>query len=116
MKYEVSGVLEELPKNKKLFAHIEIESGRAYLVGELREGTNNVEILRLPAASLLLAYFKNHKLQHLIEALKNVGTATELVKQRGQEGKPYPFEKLSNIARRFLREAKKLKKRQYLEG
>ncbi|WP_457567966.1 TIGR00703 family protein [Desulfurobacterium sp.] len=108
--YEVTEILYEMPKNKKLFAHIEMENGRAYLVGELREGNENIEILRLPAASLLLAYFKKHRLHHLIEALKNVGTATELVKHRGQEGKPYSFEKLPNVARRFLREAKKVEK------
>ncbi len=55
--YEVTEILYEMPKNKKLFAHIEMENGRAYLVGELREGNENIEILRLPAASLLLAYF-----------------------------------------------------------
>jgi len=111
IKYEVSEIFHELPKNKKLFAHIEMEEGRAYLVGELREEDQNIEILRLPAASLLLAYFKKHKLFHLIEALRNVGTAAELVKQRGQDGKPYPFEKLPNTARRFLREAKKIEKK-----
>lgn len=110
IQYEVSEILEELPKNKKLFVHIEMESGRAYLVGELREEENNIEVLRLPAASLLLTYFKKHKLHNLIEALKNIGSATELVKQRGQEGKPYHFDKLPNIARRFLREAKKVEK------
>ncbi len=110
IEYQVSEVLYEMPKNKKLFAHIEMENGKAYLVGELREGEENIEILRIPAASLLLAYFKKHKLHHLIEALRNVGTATELVKQRGQEGKPYPYEKLPNVARRFLREAKKIEK------
>ncbi len=110
VEYQVSEVLYEMPKNKKLFAYIRMENGRAYLVGELREGEENIEILRLPAASLLLAYFKKHKLHHLIEALRNVGTATELVKQRGQEGKPYSYEKLPNVARRFLREAKKVEK------
>ncbi len=110
IEYEVSEVLYEMPKNKKLFAHIEMSEGRAYLVGQLREGDRNIEILRLPASSLLLAYFKKHRLHHLIEALRNVGTATELFKQRGQEGKPYPFEKLPNVARRFLREAKKIEK------
>ncbi len=108
--YEVSEILEEMPKNKKLFAHIEMENGRAYIVGQLREGEDNIEILRLPAGSILLAYFKKHRLHALIEALKNVGIVTEFVKQRGQEGKPYPFEKLPNVARRFLREAKKLEK------
>ena len=108
--YEVSEIIYEMPKNKKLFAHIEMHEGKAYIVGELREGNVNIEILRLPAASLLLAYFKKFRLHNLIEALRNVGTATELVKQRGQEGKPYPFEKLPNVARRFLREAKKIEK------
>ncbi len=110
VEYEVSEIIYEMPKNKKLFAHIEMYEGKAYIVGELREGNVNIEILRLPAASLLLAYFKKFRLHNLIEALRNVGTATELVKQRGQEGKPYPFEKLPNVARRFLREAKKIEK------
>ncbi len=110
VQYEVSEILYEMPKNKKLFAHIEMMEGRAYIVGQLREGDNNIEILRLPAGSLLLAYFKKHKLHHLIEALRNVGTATELVKQRGQEGKPVPYSDLPNVARRFLRNAKDIEK------
>ncbi len=109
--YEVSEVLQDIPKNKKLFAHIEMAEGRAYLVGELKEGDSNLEIFRLPAASLLLAYFKKHKLHQLIEAFRNVGIVTEFVKQRGQEGKPYPFNKLPNVARRFLREAKDIEKK-----
>ena len=106
IKYEVEEIIYELPKNKKIFAHIEMFQGRAYLIGELREGEENIEILRVPAGIVLLTYFKKHKLHHLIEALRNVGTATELVKQRGQEGKPVPYENLPNVARRFLRGAK----------
>jgi uncharacterized protein (TIGR00703 family) len=106
IKYEVEEIIHELPKNKKIFAHIEMFQGTAYLIGELREGDKNIEILRVPAGAVLLAYFKKHKLHHLIEAVRNVGTATELVKQRGQEGKPVPYEKLPNVARRFLRGAK----------
>ncbi|WP_457638781.1 TIGR00703 family protein [Persephonella sp.] len=108
--YEVEEIIYELPKNKKIFAHIEMIHGRAFLVGELREGEENIEILRVPAGSILLAYFKKHKLHNLIEALRNVGTALELVKQRGQEGKPVPYEQLPNVARRFLRGAKDLEK------
>ncbi len=110
IEYKVDEILTELPKNKKIFAHIEMNQGTAYLVGELREGDNNIEILRVPAGVILLAYFKKHKLHHLIEAVKNVGTATELVKQRGQEGKPVPYEHLPNVARRFLRGAKDVEK------
>ncbi|WP_293446263.1 TIGR00703 family protein [Persephonella sp.] len=108
--FEVEEIIHELPKNKKIFAHIEMIHGRAYLVGDLREGEENIEILRVPAGSILLAYFKKHKLHNLIEALRNVGTALEFVKQRGQEGKPLPYEKLPNVARRFLRGAKDLEK------
>jgi uncharacterized protein (TIGR00703 family) len=108
--FEVEEIVEKLPKNKKIFAHIEMIEGRAYLVGELREGEENIEILRVPAGTVLMAYFKKHKYHHLIEALRNVGTALELVKHRGQEGKPVPFEELPNVARRFLREAKKIEK------
>ena len=110
IKYEVEEIIHELPKNKKIFAHIEIFDGKAYLIGELREGEQNIEILRVPAGLILIAYFKKHKLHHLIEAIKNVGTVTEFVKQRGQEGKPVPFENLPNVARRFLREAKDVEK------
>ncbi len=110
VKYEVEEVLSEMPKNKKIFAHIEMVQGRAYLVGQLREGDENIEILRVPAGAVLVAYFKKHKLHNLLEALRNVGTATELVKHRGQEGKPYPYEKLPNMVRRFLRTAKDVEK------
>jgi len=106
IKYEVEEIIHELPKDKKIFAHIEMFQGTAYLIGELREKDHSIEILRVPAGAVLLAYFKKHKLHHLIEAIKNVGTATELVKQRGQEGKPVPYEQLPNVARRFIRGAK----------
>ena len=108
--FEVAEILQEMPKDKKVFAHIEMQEGTAYIVAQLREGEENIEILRVPAASMLLAYFKKHRLPNLIEAFRNVGTATELVKQRGQEGKPVPYEALPNVPRRFLREAKKVEK------
>jgi len=108
--YEVEEIIHELPKSKKIYAHIEMIHGRAYLVGELREGEKSIEILKVPAGSIILAYFKKHKLHNLIESLKNVGTALELVKHRGQEGKPVPYEHLPNVARRFLRGAKDLEK------
>ena len=42
----------------------------------------------------------------MIEALRNVGVATELLKRRGREGRPYPYEKLPNVACRFVRGAR----------
>jgi uncharacterized protein (UPF0128 family) len=41
--------------------------GRAYLIVELREKNNNIEILRVPAGSILLTYFKKHKLYNLMK-------------------------------------------------
>ncbi len=108
--YKVVEILKELPKNKKIYAHIEMVQGTAYLIGELREGNKNIEIIRLQAAELLIAFLKKHKLAQVIEALRNVGTASELVKHKGEQGKPYPYEELPPIARRFLREAKDVEK------
>ncbi len=109
-RYQVDEILTALPKGKKLYAHITMAEGTAFLIGELREGQENIEILRLPAASLLMAYCRKHRLPHVAEAVRSVGTATELVKHRGQEGKPVRFEQLPNVPRRFLREAKKVEK------
>ncbi|BCX88315.1 conserved hypothetical protein [Methylomarinovum tepidoasis] len=109
-RFEVEEILTELPENKKLYAHIAMAEGTALLIGQLREGDENIEILRLPAASLLMAYCKKQRLPQVAEAIRSVGTATELVKHRGQEGKPVPFGRLPNVPRRFLREAKKVEK------
>ncbi len=108
--YEVVEVLKELPKNKKIFAHIEMIEGRAHLCVDLREGEENIEILRLPAGEILLAFLKKHKFIKVIEALRNLGSAASLVKHHGEEGKPLPFEELPPVPRRFLRDAKKIEK------
>ncbi len=111
VKYSVKEILQDFPRNQKFYAHITMVQGTAYLVGTLSsESDTDQEILNLPAAPLIFAYLKKHKLPHLMEAVQNIGTATALVKHRGQEGKPYPYEELPNIARRFLREAKKIEK------
>ncbi len=108
--YEVSEVLERMPAKRKIFAHIEMHNGRSVLVAQLREGENNIEIVRLPVASILMAYYKKHKLFNLAAATQNIGTAIELAKHQGQEGKPVPYEQLPDHVRRFLREAKKIEK------
>jgi hypothetical protein len=108
--YEVVEILKELPKNKKVYAHIEMIEGRAYLCVDLREGDDNIEILRIPAGEVLLAYLKKQKLFQIIEALRNIGSASVLLKKKGDEGKPYPFEELPPLFRRFLRDCKKVEK------
>ena len=48
--YEVIELLKELPKNKKVFAHIEMIEGRAFLCVDLRDD-ENLEILRIEAGN-----------------------------------------------------------------
>ncbi|MRI59219.1 MAG: TIGR00703 family protein [Epsilonproteobacteria bacterium] len=109
-RYEVTQILKELPKNTKVFAHIEMIEGQAYLFVDLREDEKNTPILQLPAGEILLAFLKKHKFAKLIDALKNLGSAASLVKHHGEEGKPLPFNELPPVPRRFLREAKKIEK------
>jgi len=108
--YEVQEILSELPKNSEIFAHIEMIEGRAYLCVDLEKEGQRSEILRLPAGEILLAFLHKHKFAHIINALRNIGSAASLVKHHGEEGKPLPFEELPPVPRRFLREAKKVEK------
>ena len=66
--------------------------------------------MRVPAAALLLAFFKKNKLGNLIKAIKNVGISSELCMQNGVGGKPLPYEELPNVARRFIRSVRKVEK------
>ena len=99
-----------MPAKNKIFAHVEMINGQSFLVAQLREGDDNIEIVRLPIATILMAYYKKHKLFNLVAATANIGTAIELTKHQGQEGKPVPYEKLPDKVRRFLKEAKKIEK------
>ncbi len=108
--YEVKEVLKKLPKNKKMFAKIDMIEGRAYLYVYLREDNIDTPILNIPAGEVLLAFLKKHKFIKVIEALKNIGSATTLIKKHGDEGKPLAFEELPPIPKRFLRDAKKIEK------
>jgi hypothetical protein len=110
VEHEVVEVLKELPKNKKMFAKIEMIEGRAYLYVYLREDDIDTPVLHVPAGELLIAFLKKHKFIHVIEALRNIGSAASLVKKHGDEGKPLTFEELPLVPRRFLREAKKIEK------
>lgn len=107
--YEVIEVLKELPKNKKVFAHIEMIEGKAFLCVDLRD-EDNLEVLRIEAGKILIAFLKKHKFIHIIESLRNIGSASSLIRKKGDEGKPLPFEELPPKIRRFLRDAKKIEK------
>ena len=108
--FTVTEIFKELPKNRKIYAHIEMIEGRAYLCADLQEDENSQEILRIEAGEILLAFLHKHKFVKIIEALHDIGTAATLIKHHGEEGKPLSFEELPPVARRFLRDAKKIEK------
>jgi len=108
--FEVKEILEELPKNKKMFARIEMIDGRAYLYVYLRENDVDLPILNIPAGEVLIAFLKKHKFINILETIRNIGSAANLVKKHGDEGKPLPYEELPPVPRRFLRDAKKIEK------
>jgi len=109
--YEVIEVLQELPKNLELYAHIEMEMGKAYMVCELRDEDGvNIEVLRVPAVSLLYALFKKNKLGNLLKAVRNVGISIEFFQQNGVGGKPLPYHELPNAPKRFIRSVRKVEK------
>ena len=108
--YEVIEILKELPKDREVYAYIEMIEGQAFLLVDLRKGEENIPVLQLPAGEILLAFLKKHKLTKVIDALRNLGSAASLVKHHGEEGKPLPFEELPPLPRRFLRDAKKIEK------
>ncbi len=110
VEYEVVEILKDLPKNKRLFAHIESYNGRAYIVAQLREDDEDVEILRFPAGVVVLSFFKKNKLNQLVAHMRNAGICIEFVKRRGQDGKPASYEELPSVARKFLRTAKDVEK------
>jgi len=109
-KFEVIEILKELPKNKKVMAHIEMIEGKAYLFVDLIEKDDKISILQIEAGEILLAFLKKHKFIKIIEAIKDLGTAARLVKANRSEGKPLPFQELPPVIRRFLRDAKKIEK------
>jgi len=110
-RYEVQEIMDKMPAKKKIYAHIQMINGQSFLVAQLREHTENIEIVRLPVASILMSYYKKHKLFNLAAATSNIGTAIELTKHQGQMGKPVSFDQIPNKVKRFLREAKKIEQK-----
>jgi len=112
-RFEVQQVLRELPKGARLVVRVTQEErrgvARLYYRPQRGEAT---ELLALPAAELLLAYFKKRGWGKLLEAFHSSGLTTEFIQSRGSGGKAWPFEALPPKMRRALREgADTIKKR-----
>ncbi len=110
--YTVEEVLEELPKDTSIFAKVEERNGRAYILVEIRhvkkkwgEGTL---ILNVPAAELLIAFFRKKGLDRLYNYIESVGITTEFFHQRGNPKNPLPYEKLPAGAKDFIKRTKEI--------
>jgi len=112
-RFEVREVLRELPKGARLIVRVTQEERRGVARLYYREaGGETTELFALPAAELLLAYFKKRGWGKLLEAFHSSGLTTEFIQSRGTSGKAWPFEALPPKMRRALREgAATLKKR-----
>jgi len=110
--YKVEEILEELPKESSIFAKVEEREGRAYILVEVRHiekrwGEGSL-ILNVPAAELLIAFFKKHGLDRLYNYVESVGVTTEFFAYRGQPTKPLPYPKLPAGAKDYIKRVKEI--------
>ncbi len=105
-RFEVREVLRSLPKGARLLIRVGLEDRRGVIRAYYQAGFGEETLLfSLPAAELLLAYFRKRGFGKLLEAFHSSGLTTEFIQKRGEHGKAYPFEQLPHKMRRALREA-----------
>jgi len=111
--FEVKEVLSELPRGSRLLVRVSNEERRGVARLYYRTGSGEEsELFALPAAELLLAYFKKRGWGKLLEAFHSSGLTTEFIQSRGTRGKAWSYEALPPKMRRALREgAAAIKKR-----
>lgn len=104
--FEVREVLRSLPKGARLLVRVSLEDRRGVIRAYYQRNFGEETLLfTLPAAELLLAYFRKQGFGKLLEAFHSSGLTTEFIQKRGEHGKAYPFEQLPYKMRRALREA-----------
>lgn len=105
--FEVHEILSELPKGARLFIRVALEERRGVIRAYYQATSGQrTELFSLPAAELLLAFFKKQGLAYLLKAFHSSGLTTELIQKNGDEGRAYTFEELPPHMRRPLREAR----------
>ncbi len=105
--FEVREIVKELPKGAKLLIRVALEERRGVIRAYYRSARGEeTELFVLPAAELLLAYFKKRGFGKLLEAFHSSGLTTEFIQKNGEAGRAYPFEALPPKMRRALREAR----------
>ncbi|NPA92357.1 MAG: TIGR00703 family protein [Chloroflexi bacterium] len=104
--FEVQEVWKQLPKGARLLVRVGLEERRGVIRAYYRAAHGEETLLfTLPAAELLLAYFKKRGFGKLLEAFHSSGLTTEFIQKRGEQGKAYDFDQLPSRMRRALREA-----------
>ncbi len=81
--FEVQEVWGELPKGATLLIRVGLEDRRGVIRGYYRDAHGEETLLfTLPAAALLLAYFKKRRFGKLLEAFHSSGLTTEFIQKR----------------------------------
>lgn len=115
--YEIQEIVKSLPKGAKIIVEVGLEERRGVIHGYYMAPNGQETLLfSLPAAELLLAYFKKRRLHALIEAFHSSGLTTEFIRRRGTTGKAVPFEKLPAKMRQALRIGRDVIRRQTKSG
>ncbi len=105
--FEVQEIVKALPKGARILVEVGLEERRGVVRGIYRADDGEETVLfSLPAAELLLAFFKKHRLHTLIEAFHASGLTTEFIQRRGTTGKPWDFDRLPAKMRQALRVAR----------
>ena len=117
-RYEVNEVIKTLPRNTRLILAVTSEDHEAVVEALIWEddAQRSVSLLRQNAAELLLALAKKNNLPQLLAHLHSAGLTTEVLKKHGETGRTTPFEDLPPAARRVLREAKDILRKQLPAG
>ncbi len=103
---EVLEVVRELPKGARIRVRVDLEDRRGVVRAAYQPARGSATpLFTLPAAELLLAFFKKRGFGKLLEAFASSGLTTEFVQGRGQPGRAVPFDALPPKMRRALREA-----------
>jgi len=105
--FEVQEIVKSLPKGAHIVVEVGLQDRRGVMRGIYRAADGEETVLfTLPAAELLLAYFKKRRLNALIEAFHSSGLTTEFIQRRGTTGKPWDFDRLPSKMRQVLRIAR----------
>ncbi len=115
--FEVHQLIRELQPTEHLFIRVTQEERRGVIKAFFEdESKKKTELFTLPAAELLLAYFKKQRFAHLLGAFHSSGLTTEFIQKRGESGRAYEFDNLPNNMRRALREARDVIRKDFRAG